>query len=83
MIKNVHYFDGTEGLGGDKEMQELLNQKLTTVSSEFTSKLKHLNEVNKKQFRTILKFKEINKDKYDEMTPKVMVQKLLIVADQP
>jgi len=46
VIRNIHYFDSTEDLELNENLKTLLNNKLTTVSNEYTRKLKHLNELN-------------------------------------
>lgn len=85
VIRNIHYFDSTEDLELNENLKTLLNNKLTTVSNEYTRKLKHLNELNNTQYKQILKYRVLNDAAFSfkEMNASGMVEKLLIVTDDP
>ena len=83
IIRQIHFFDGTEDIELNPDLRDLLNHKLKSISTEFTQKMRHLENLNNEYHLQILRYKILTEGgfTYEEMNPSSIVEKLLVVCN--
>lgn len=90
IMRDVRFFDATDGLELNDEVKEVLNHKLYKNFKDFNERLIKISIRNVLMSAQIKKFRAIHLDNensisigFDELNPKSMVQKLFIVSNDP
>lgn len=90
IMRDVRFFDATDGLELNDEVKELLNYKLYKNFKEFNERIIKISIRNALMSAQIKKFKAIHSDTqdgitigFDDLNPKSMIQKLFIVSNDP
>ena len=80
IIRNVHYFDQTDGMDLPEEKVELLNSKIKHITDEYNARLLNLNNRNRQLLEDFTKLKIMCGDEFSDMDIKSQVSKTLILT---